>query len=399
MALFNPTCQAHDNPHVTQQISAPIIDIETGPRGFIWLATSQALYRFDGSTLREVQFSNVLQPQDLPQLRCLTRRQNDALLIGSDKGIYQLPFASSALEASMRLSSEHLLDARIHQIVMPQSTPLLAVNKHTLLVEHQGELLPQPLQYDDEPIRNLHFVKPVGDWTWLGDGQQVYVWDGLGSNLFKLTIDNPVTEKLPLGQLVDIAETDHVLYLLYTDKLVRLDQRYRLIDETPLTNLGIADLPLQLNVMPSGELKLLTQAKLYELSLTPSGQFSATQTARTKHIKGPWSKHYVSGQFEILLNTKGYIEVLHAPPTSDNALWVSAEAAPSGQVNIDYAIASFDLEQPQMFEYRIEPLQTTWQKTFQPLQTLSLKNLEDGQYTLDVRAYLPEQDSWVSASQ
>ena len=78
-------------------------------------------------------------------------------------------------------------------------------------------------------------------------------------------------------------------------------------------------------------------------------------------------------QFEILLNTKGYIEVLHAPPTSDNALWVSAEAAPSGQVNIDYAIASFDLEQPQMFEYRIEPLQTTWQKTFQPLQTLSLK--------------------------
>ena len=73
----------------------------------------------------------------------------------------------------MRLSSEHLLDARIHQIAMPQSTPLLAVNKHTLLVEHQGELLPQPLQYDDEPIRNLHFVKPVGDWTWLGDGQQV----------------------------------------------------------------------------------------------------------------------------------------------------------------------------------------------------------------------------------
>ena len=399
LALFNPTCQAHDNPHVTQQISAPIIDVETGPRGFIWLATSQALYRFDGSTLREVQFSNVLQPQDLPQLHCLTRRKNDALLIGSDKGIYQLPFASSALEASMRLSSEHLLDARIHQIAMPQSTPLLAVNKHTLLVEHQGELLPQPLQYDDEPIRNLHFVKPVGDWTWLGDGKQVYVWDGLGSNLFKLTIDNPVTEKLPPGQLVDIAETDHVLYLLYTDKLVRLDQRYRLIDETPLTNLGIADLPLQLNVMPSGELKLLTQAKLYELSLTPSGQFSATQTARTKHIKGPWSQHYVSGQFEILLNTKGYIEVLHAPPTSDNALWVSAEAAPSGQVNIDYAIASFDLEQPQMFEYRIEPLQTTWQKTFQPLQTLSLKNLEDGQYTLDVRAYLPEQDSWVSASQ
>ena len=399
LATFSPYCVSHDTHHATTQLNAPIIDIEAGPFGFLWLATPRAIYRFDGSSLRKVKLPLQSTSQLTTDIHCLTNNQDQALLIGSSLGILAMPFQSNALEASVVLKSKHLLDSGIQHITAITDAPLVAQNENSLLVEHQGELLPQPLQYDDEPVQHIQFIKSIGDWVWLADSNNIYVWDGLGSNLFKLTIENPITEQLPQGQLVDIEQTNDGLYLLYSQKLVQLDTRYRLINTYPLDDLNISATPIQINASQTGELALLTSEQLYRLEKMTNGTIAPNIETNIRHINGPWRQHYAKNGFDVLINRQGQLEVLKAPEDMPNAIWLTAEPTDSGSVYIDYALASFNLAQPQAYEYRIEPIQMDWRKTLQPLQKIKISSLPDGQYTLSVRAPLSGEDTVVSNQQ
>ncbi|PYE35302.1 PAS domain S-box-containing protein/diguanylate cyclase (GGDEF)-like protein [Idiomarina fontislapidosi] len=399
LATFSPYCVSHDTPHSTAQLNAPIIDIEAGPLGFLWIATPQAIYRFDGSSLRKVKLPRLSTSQLPTDVHCLTNRQDQALLIGSSIGILALPFKSAELEASLLLQSKHLLDSGIQHITSITGSPLVAQNENSLLIQHQDELLPQPLQYDDEPVQNIRFIKSVGDWIWLAEGQEIYVWDGLGSNLFKLTIENPVTEQLPQGQLIDIERTDEGLFLLYRQTLVQLDNRYRLVNQLSLDTLDISGAPLELNKLPSGKLALLASNQLYQLQKRSDGAFELNALNNNRHINPPWRQHYVEGGFSVLINQRGQLEVVEAPGQTPNALWLNTQPTNSGTVYIDYSLPAFNQAKPQAFEYRIEPLQQEWQKTLQPLQKIKVSNLSDGQFTLSVRALSLEQGEWINSQQ
>ena len=395
LATFSPHSLAHDTPHATAQLDAPVIDVVSGPLGFLWLATPQAVYRFDGSSLRKIELTDGVTGKNGLEVHGLTNNQDQSLLIGSSLGIYALPFRSHDLEAALVLQSEHLLDTGIQQITAIAGSPLIAQNQNALLIEHQGELLPQPLQYDDEAVQSIRFIKPINDWIWLAEGRDIYVWDGLGSNLFKLTIENPITAKLPEGRLIDIELTDNGVYLLYSEFIVQLDSSYRLVHIQPLDLLDIQGAVLQLSLAQKQALTLLTSSNLYRLKSSADDAIVAHSFNPTKHITGPWQQYYSDHGFNVLINNRGELEVFNAPDPSQAKLWLNAEVSSSGAVYIDYSRPAFNLTQPQTFEYRIDPIQTAWQKTFQPLQALKIKNLTEGEYTLLVRATLPAQDTKV----
>ena len=80
---------------------------------------------------------------------------------------------------------------------------LLATTENLIIFDAQTHSFKeQPLRYSGQPITGIRFIHFHNDWFWLSTvSGGIYVWDGSSENIFSITKNNPITDKLDATNL------------------------------------------------------------------------------------------------------------------------------------------------------------------------------------------------------
>ncbi|WP_404402258.1 EAL domain-containing protein [Idiomarina seosinensis] len=214
--------------------SHTITDLVQDPHGFLWIATRNGLQRFDG-----LQFEHFLSgggERYLPSNHIIDLWfSGQQLWVSTTAGIAYYDYPAQRF---FRLSSfnDRYPDAVVRQIAENFSQQLLLLSDGLLWkVSEQADNPYQvsqiSLNYNGLPLTQINRIQRAGDWLWLEqqDGS-IYVWDGDSYDVFKVTIDNPITDPLPAVGFNHIVSRNDKIWFAHDSGIFMLDENLRLAD-------------------------------------------------------------------------------------------------------------------------------------------------------------------------
>ncbi|MGM0481126.1 MAG: EAL domain-containing protein [Pseudomonadota bacterium] len=215
--------------------SHTITDLVQDPHGFLWVGTRNGLQRFDG-----LQFEHYLSgssDQYLPSNHIIDLWFNDQQLWVSTTGgvaYYDYPqrrfFRLTAFNQKYPDTVIQAITANFDQQPVLLSSGLLwQVSEQANDAYRVSQI---SLNYNGTPLTQISNIQRAGNWLWLEQqGGSIYVWDGDSYDVFKVTIDNPITDPLPADGFNHILNRNNQLWFAHDDGIFMLDENLRLRDQ------------------------------------------------------------------------------------------------------------------------------------------------------------------------
>ena len=279
--------------------------IAQGPEGFLWIATVSGLTRFDGNEFKNglalSEAKKHLLPDDIEHLFFDT---SGALWLGTHSGLAKLQFSSEhelhTFDLAGHQSGEQI---RIKHISEDEKGRLLIATSRLIYRHTPGTKVFEPLNlsYNGSPIQQVNYIYHGKKWNWLStDNQGLFVWDGFSSEVFAVSKQNPITEKIPGSQLYAAVHFQNQLWLATEQGLILLDKDLRL---TPL--------PDYLNNIERVNNLALTQNNSAILLSTANGLYELRNGKLTLLHNAPAAaaKEITRGDVFFLTNNQGVFQI------------------------------------------------------------------------------------------
>ena len=208
-----------------------IRDIEIGPQGFLWLSTAKGLARYDGVDLDNINGLNIDAVNHAGSGTLLTI--GNSLWTTTDHRLWRLQKNG---EWTSTLFPKHDTTAfKVNTFTKGQDGLLFIGTSESLLTfnpqtQHFKE---KALNYNGQPVTNIHFIEFHGGWFWLSSGSGgIYVWDGYSDNVFSVTKSNPISDTIDASEVKAITWFESAFWLATNSGLRLLNNELRSV-QTP----------------------------------------------------------------------------------------------------------------------------------------------------------------------
>lgn len=212
--------------------SHTVTDLLQDQHGFLWIATRNGLQRFDGVLFE--QFSAGRQEHQLPSNHILDIWFNDNLLwVATSRGVAYYDYQQQRFYRHPTLNEATLSSAAVSasptKMVGNLNQRLLLLRNNQLWQATTTTAKFVPLTYNSKPLTAISNIQQAGDWIWISaaDGH-IYVWDGQGHDVFKLTQANPITATLPAVGFNHILNRHQLTWIAHDNGVLVLDENLRI---------------------------------------------------------------------------------------------------------------------------------------------------------------------------
>ena len=209
--------------------SHTVTDLLQDNHGFLWIATRNGLQRFDGVLFEHYKAGR--QPFHLPSNHIIDLWFNDhQLWVATAKGVAYFDYQQNRFYRHPDFTpKDGILPPQVSRIVASPSNDLLVLAEQRLWRATKQDATPLTLSYNGDPLSAIVNIHMGERWIWLAEADgSIYVWDGQSFDVFKITQQNPITEKLPAVGFNHILQRGDEIWLAHDHGLLLLDSDYRL---------------------------------------------------------------------------------------------------------------------------------------------------------------------------
>lgn len=211
--------------------SHAVTDLLQDQQGYLWIATHNGLQRFDGLNFKHYmagQGDNYLPSNDI---RDLWLNQQQQLWVVTSRGLAVLQPGSDQFQRFT--SSNNDITQPPNEITRVISNfnqqPLLLINQQLWGVGDDNRVYRHNLTYGDEVLTDINNMHLGDEWIWLSQADgDIYVWDGDGQTVFKLTKPNPITDPLPKVGFNHIMQWEQQLWFAHDGGIFQLNHQLRM---------------------------------------------------------------------------------------------------------------------------------------------------------------------------
>lgn len=209
--------------------SHTVTDLLQDEHGFLWIATRNGLQRFDGVIFEHYMTGR--QPHHLPSNHIIDLWFNQQeLWVSTARGVAYFDYQQNRFFRHPQFNgAAERRSPRVSKITTAFDNSLLFLAEQQLWRANKQTATPLTLSYNGNTLTDITNIHRGKRWIWLAEGDgSIYVWDGQTFDVFKVTQENPITEKLPATGFNHIVHRGTQIWFAHNNGLFVLDSDYRI---------------------------------------------------------------------------------------------------------------------------------------------------------------------------